>query len=127
MKKCVLYINYNISNIGDFMPSKFISRPEEFILLAVLRLKDNAYGVTIRNQIREATGKTWAHGALFVMLDRLEKKGYLTSSFTDPTPQRGGKSKRIFQLLPEGINALEKVRKAHASVWAGIDKLSVSK
>jgi len=107
------------------MNTKFISRSEEFLLLAVWRLKENAYGVAIRNQIKEATEKTWAYGALFVMLRRLEKKGYLKSHFTDPSPQRGGKSKRIFQLSPRGINALKEVRKAQKSVWSGIEELSV--
>jgi len=107
------------------MDTKFISRSEEFLLLAVWRLKENAYGVTIRNQIKEATGKTWSYGALFVMLCRLEKKGYLTSHFADPSSQRGGKSKRIFQLSPQGIKALKEVRKAHESVWSGIEELTV--
>ena len=105
------------------MNTKFISRSEEFLLLAVWRLKENAYGVAIRNQIKEATGKTWAYGALFVMLGRLEKKGCLTSYFADPSPQRGGKSKRIFQLSPQGVEALLEVRKAQESVWAGICEL----
>jgi PadR family transcriptional regulator PadR len=108
------------------MDKKFISRSEEFLLLAVWRLKENAYGVTIRNQIKEATGKTWAYGALFVMLGRLEKKGYLTSHFADPSPQRGGKSKRIFQLSSLGVDALEEVRQAQESVWSGIGELSAA-
>jgi PadR family transcriptional regulator PadR len=107
------------------MNIKFISRSEEFLLLAVWRLKENAYGVTIRNQVKEATGKTWSYGALFVMLCRLEKKGYLTSHFADPSSQRGGKSKRIFQLTPQGIKALKEVRKAHESVWSGIEELTL--
>jgi len=80
----------------------------------------SSYGVAIRNQIKEATGKTWAYGALFVMLGRLEKKDCLTSYFADPSPKRGGKSKRIFQLSPLGVKALKDVRKAQESVWAGI-------
>jgi DNA-binding PadR family transcriptional regulator len=107
------------------MDKKFISRSEEFLLLAVWRLKERAYGVTIRDQLKKATGKTWAYGALFVMLRRLEKKGYLTSYFADPSSQRGGKSKRIFQLSPRGVKALKEVRKAHESVWSGIEDLSV--
>ena len=107
------------------MSTKFISRSEEFLLLAVWRLKENAYGVTIRNQIKDATGKTWAYGALFVMLRRLEKKGCLVSHFTDPSSQRGGKSKRIFQLTPRGVQALKDVRRAQESVWSGIKELSV--
>ena len=108
------------------METKYISRSEEFLLLAVWRLKENAYGVPIRDQIQEATGKTWAYGALHVMLGRLEKKGYLSSYFADPSARRGGKSKRIFRLTPQGVKALEAVREAQESVWAGIDALSTS-
>lgn len=106
------------------MATKFISRSEEFLLLAVWRLKENAYGVTIRAQIKEATGKTWAYGALFVMLSRLEKKGYLTSFFADPSSERGGKSKRIFRLTSQGVKALKEVRQAQESVWSGIEEFS---
>lgn len=108
------------------MSTKFISRSEEFLLLAVWRLKENAYGVTIREQVKRATGKTWSYGALFVMLQRLEKKGYLTSYFTEPSSQRGGKSKRIFRLSPLGVKALQEVRKVQESVWSGIEELPVS-
>ena len=96
-------------------------------MLAVWRLKENAYGVTIRDQIKRVTGKTWSYGALFVMLQRLEKKGCLTSYFTDPSSRRGGKSKRIFRLSALGIKALKEVRKAQESVWSGIEELSLSK
>jgi DNA-binding PadR family transcriptional regulator len=108
------------------MDIKFISRSEEFLLLAVWRLKEDAYGVSIRSQIREATGKTWAYGALYVMLTRLEKKGFLSSSFADPSAERGGKSKRIFGLTRLGIKALEEVRNVHGAVWSGIESLTPS-
>ncbi len=107
------------------METKFISRSEEFLLLAIWRLRENAYGVTIMEQIRQATGKSWSYGALFVMLRRLEKKGCLTSYFTEPSPTRGGKSKRIFRLTREGIKALDEVRKVQESVWAGIEELTL--
>lgn len=106
------------------MAKKFISRSEEFLLLAVWRLKDDAYGVEIRKQLKQATGKTWAYGALFVMLQRLEKKGYLSSYFTDPSSYRGGKSKRIFRLTAQGVKALKAVREAQESVWSGIKNLT---
>jgi DNA-binding PadR family transcriptional regulator len=99
---------------------KFISRSEEFIMLAVWRLKEEAYAVPIREQIRRVTGKTWAFGALFIMLNRLEKKGLLESYLTDPQPKRGGKSKRIYTLSSQGIKALEDVRNVQKSVWTDI-------
>ena len=89
------------------METKFISRSEEFLLLAVWRLKENAYGVEIRNQIKKATGKTWAYGALFVMLNRLEKKGCLTSHFSDPSIQTIGETVRSWILNRYIIAAVE--------------------
>ena len=106
------------------MEHKFISRSEEFILLAVRRLGSNAYGVTIRDCLREMTGKSWAYGALFVMLRRLEDKGYLESHFADPTARRGGKSKRIFRLSADGLRALHDVRRAQESAWSGMAELA---
>lgn len=99
---------------------KFISRSEEFIMLAVWRLKERAYAVPIREQLKRVTGKTWAFGALFVMLNRLEKKGLLESYLTDPLPKRGGRSKRIYMLSSEGIKALEEVKNVQESVWTDI-------
>lgn len=99
---------------------KFISRSEEFIMLAVWRLKENAYAVPIREQLKKVTSKTWAFGALFVMLNRLEKKGLLESYLANPLPKRGGRSKRIYTLSTEGMKALEEVKNVHKSVWTGI-------
>ena len=99
------------------MTTKFISRSEEFLLLAVLYLGEGAYGVAIRQQIKKMTGQTWAFGAIFVMLSRLEKKGFFTSHLADPTPQRGGKSKRIYHLTPEGREELMKVKKIQKTAW----------
>jgi len=96
---------------------KFISRSEEYILLAVLYLEKEAYGVAIRRQLRKMTGETWAFGAVFVMLNRLEKKGYCASRLTDPTPERGGKSKRIYRLTDEGREELKRIKIVHAAAW----------
>ena len=96
---------------------KLLSRSEEFLLLSIWRLHDNAYGVTIREQLRMATVKTWAFGALFVSLDRLVKKGHLTSFLSDPTPERGGRSKRIYKLTEDGLQALVKIKQIEKSMW----------
>ena len=103
--------------------SKFISRTEEYVLLSVWRLKENAYAVTVRKDLTRTTGKTWAFGALFVILNRLEKKGFLESRFSDPTPKRGGKSKRCYSLSPQGVETLAEVKRVHNSVWAGTEDL----
>ena len=96
---------------------KFLSRSEEFALLAVLYLQEDAYGVAIRNQLRRITGQSWAFGAVFVMLSRLEKKRMLESRLAGPSPRRGGKSKRIYRLTADGLEELAKVRKVQKAAW----------
>lgn len=106
------------------MTKKFISRSEEYILLAVIRLCDEAYGVAIRNQLKQVTGETWAFGAVHVMLTRLEKKGLLESSLADPTPQRGGRSKRIYKMTTLGLKTLEQIKEVQDRVWSGLSEFS---
>lgn len=103
-----------------------ITRAEEFFLLAVWRLQNNAYAVTVREQLKKVTGKEWAFGALFVSLDRLEKKGLLESHLSDPTPERGGRSKRMYKVTAEGLQALAEVKEAEKAMWAGLSEISVS-
>ena len=81
---------------------------ERLALLAVLRLGDEAYAVSVRREISENTGRAASRGAVFVTLDRLERKGYLRSHMSDPTPERGGKAKRMFQVEAQGIEALSR-------------------
>jgi PadR family transcriptional regulator, regulatory protein PadR len=86
--------------LGDF---------EQLILFALIRLGADAYGVTIRAQIEARTGRAVSPGALYTALDRLEKRGLVVSRLGDPTPQRGGKRKRLYTLQPAGERALARV------------------
>lgn len=79
---------------------------EKLILLAVARLAD-AYGVTIRREIEERTGRRVSAGAIYTSLERLEARGLVASELTDPTPVRGGRRKRAYRLQPPGERALE--------------------
>lgn len=93
---------------------------EHVVLLAVLRLGEHAYGVTIRNEITEKTGREPAPGALYTTLDRLEDKGLITSSLGDPTPQRGGRAKRYIQVSGTGMAALNHARECYLRLWDGL-------
>lgn len=104
---------------------KFLSRPEEIILFAVFRLKENAYCVPIRKKASEISGKEWSFGAVYVPLHRLEKKGLVKSNFGEPTPKRGGRSKRIYKLTPAGLKALAEVRELHRAMWAEVPEFSL--
>ena len=104
-----------------------LTRPEELILLAVWQMKDDAYSITIRKRLSGITGKKWSLGSIYMPLDRLEKKGFLTSSLSESTPERGGRHKRIYALTVEGKEALFKVRDIHAMMWEMIPELSMGK
>jgi DNA-binding PadR family transcriptional regulator len=94
---------------------------EQAVLLAIAHLDSDAYGVTIRREIEARTRRIAAVGALYTALERLELKGYVTSTMSDPTPTRGGRSKRHFRLTPSGREALRQSREFLAKMWAGLD------
>lgn len=102
-------------------PREFLGEFEQIVLLAMLRLGKNAYGVPIRREIEKRTRRPVAIGALYRTLDRLEEKGYVASWFGDPTPERGGRSKRYFRVEPLGTAALRRTRDALAVMWEGLD------
>ncbi|SRR5579871_3786610 len=93
---------------------------EQIVLLAVLRLEDNAYGVPVRREIEKRTGRSLTVGALYRTLDRLEDKGYVASWFGDPSPERGGRSKRYFRVEPLAIRALRRSREELSAMWDGV-------
>lgn len=103
---------------------KFLSRPEEIILFTILKLKQDAYCVPIREKASEISGKEWSFGAVYVPLHRLEKKGFVKSFFDDPTPKRGGRSKRIYKITQAGLKALAEVRELHENMWAEVPEFS---
>ena len=91
-------------NLGEF---------EQLILLAILRLGDAAYGVTIRAELAERGGRHVAPGALYTALERLEAKRAITSRMGDPTPQRGGRVKRYVTVTPVVKEALTRALQAY--------------
>ena len=91
-------------------------------LLAVVRLKDNAYGLAIRSDLAERTGRDYSVGAVYTTLQRLEDKGLLSSRLSDPLPVRGGRSRRQFSLTGAGARALREAERHAASIWAGVRK-----
>ncbi|HTS31451.1 MAG TPA: helix-turn-helix transcriptional regulator [Bryobacteraceae bacterium] len=102
------------------MPASYLGEFEQVVLLAVLRLGDDAYGVPIRKEIEKRAGRHVTVGALYATLDRLESKGLIHSWFADPTPQRGGRSKRYFKLQPKGVQALSESRDMFNRMWQGV-------
>src|SRR5258706_14493168 len=87
------------------MDRQFLTDFELIILLAILRVGDSAYGVSIANEIEQTGGRTVLLAAIYTALDRLEGNALVTSSYGDPTPERGGGAKRFFKVTPKGVKA----------------------
>ncbi len=101
-----------------------LSRADEILLLAILRLRDNAYGVSILKEVQQRTRKTLKLGGLWVSLDILAKKGLISKHMGDPTPARGGRSKIYYTLTPTGLKALKRVNEFNRSLWQGIQDIN---
>jgi PadR family transcriptional regulator PadR len=84
----------------------YLGEFELLVLLAVLRLGDDAYGVTIREELERETSRELTVGAIYKTLGRLQQKGYVSVRTGDPTPQRGGRRKKLYRLEPLGSRAL---------------------
>lgn len=104
---------------------KFLSRKEEILLLAIWKLQDNAYGVTIRDYIRERTGMSWMFGAIYSPLGRLVDNGYVESFESEPVPERGGRRKVLYRLTDYGKKALIELKEMNQALWLDIPQLSV--
>lgn len=98
-----------------------LTRLEEQILLSVWRLQDDAYGIAIYDHIRKITGKDLAIGGIYFPLERLVKQGFLAAKQGEPTPVRGGRSKRYYRLTELGIEEMLKAKKTQDAFWEGIN------
>jgi PadR family transcriptional regulator PadR len=104
----------DLSALGEF---------EQVVLLAILRLEDEAYAVSVRDEILQCTGREVSRGSVYITLDRLETKGYLRSRLADPTPERGGRAKRYYTLRPRAVEALKESRRALVALWRGLESV----
>jgi DNA-binding PadR family transcriptional regulator len=105
-------------------PDRSLGEFEQIVLLAVLRLGDQAYGVTILSEIAEHTGRNPAPGALYTTLHRMESKGLVTFRDGNPTPERGGRAKRFVTVTRKGRAALASAQSAYHSLLQGLDLLT---
>ncbi|HEY2168170.1 MAG TPA: helix-turn-helix transcriptional regulator [Candidatus Angelobacter sp.] len=99
----------------------YLGEFEHIVVLALLRLEDQAYGVTVRQEIEFRTKREVSIGAVYATLGRLEAKGYVKSHYGDPTPERGGRSKRFFRVTARGVAAVNRTHRALQSMTEGLD------
>ena len=94
---------------------------EQMVLLAIVQLKGDVYGVPIVDEIERRTGRSVARAAVYVTLRRLEAKGLVSSWMGGSTPERGGKPQRLVRIEPAGLDALRETREAMEQMWRGFD------
>jgi PadR family transcriptional regulator PadR len=104
---------------------KSLSRTEEIILVTILKLGDDAYGVSIRQQIWKDTSDKWSFASIYTPLDKLSKRGFVKKTKGDPLPERGGKSKFFYRVTPEGKKALIELYQKHQNVWSDISHIEL--
>ena len=107
-----------------FTPS--LGEFEQVVLLSILRLGEEAHGVSIRAEIAACTGREPAAGALYTTFDRLQQKGLVTSRLGDPTPQRGGRAKRFLTVTSAGIQAVAQAQRSYQRLLQGLSLPGVS-
>jgi DNA-binding PadR family transcriptional regulator len=100
--------------LGDF---------ELLVMIAVLRVGEGAYAVNVREEIESRTGRRISRGAVYVTLDRLVRKGYLSTRMAQPTAERGGKSKRVYRVSESGLAAVREAQTMLAEMLRGVGPL----
>ncbi|MCR9253754.1 MAG: helix-turn-helix transcriptional regulator [bacterium] len=103
------------TNLGEF---------QEVVMLSIMILGENAYGVTIQSEIQNRMNRNISRGALHTALTRLDEKGYIQSKQGDPTPERGGRRKRYYEVTASGISALKESKQLKQQMWELIPILS---
>jgi PadR family transcriptional regulator, regulatory protein PadR len=96
---------------------------ELFVMLAVIRLGDEAYGVPISREIEERGGRLVTFGSLYATLERLEQKGLISSELGEPTPERGGRAKKYFQVTTKGLREVRITQRALQKLWQDLPQL----
>jgi DNA-binding PadR family transcriptional regulator len=99
----------------------FLGEFEQVVLLAVLQLQGDGYGMSIRREIERRTDRSVSIGSIYATLERLGKKGYLGSREGEATPVRGGRARRHFSIKPEGTAALARTRAMIGAMWRGAE------
>jgi PadR family transcriptional regulator PadR len=105
------------------MATRTLTDLEFMLVLAIMRLGDEAYGVQIARELEQTGGRTVLLASVYATLERLETMGMVRSSVGEPTAERGGKAKKYFRVTPAGISAAKDTRNAFVSLWRGVPEL----
>jgi PadR family transcriptional regulator PadR len=109
--------------LPDEMSRSTLTDFELMILLAILRVGESAYGVPIAREIEETGRRSVAIAAVYAALERLEERGLVSSSLGDPTPERGGRAKKFFQVTRSGVRVVRETQQGLTAMWHGLSVL----
>ena len=102
---------------------EMLSRIEEILLLAIWKLDENAYGISVREQVERDTGVKWISGAIYAPLNRLKKNGYVRTIQAKGSAERGGRPRIYYQLTRLGMKKLASIQEVNRSIWTGVPDL----
>ena len=102
---------------------EFLGGFELLVLLALIRIGDEAYGVPISVAIEESSGKDVAMGSVYITLERLGQKGLVSSRLGEPTAERGGRAKTYFRITAKGLREVRQARRTLMNLWQGVPQL----
>jgi PadR family transcriptional regulator PadR len=114
---------YLFAIVYEMAKREFLGGFELLVLLALIRLGDEAYGVPISEAIEESSGKEVAIGSVYITLERLETKGLVTSRLGEPTAERGGRAKTYFKVTAKGLREVRNAQRTLVNLWAGVPQL----
>jgi DNA-binding PadR family transcriptional regulator len=116
-------IDQRLYDPGDTMAREHLGNLELMVLLALLRVRRGAYGVPISREIAEQTGRDVAIGSVYAALERLQRKGLVSSALGEPSPERGGRAKRYFQITGRGVREVRDAQRVLTSMWRNLTGL----
>jgi len=106
------------------MPAdSFIGELEQMVLLAILRSGEEAYGAQLIRELKRTAGRSVTRGSIYVTLDRMEGKGWIRSTESEPRPERGGRPRRLLSVTPAGVDQLRRSREALFRLWDGLERV----
>jgi PadR family transcriptional regulator len=119
----VLHRRYLFSIVYEMAKREFLGGFELLVLLALIRIGDEAYGVPISEAIEESSGKDVAMGSVYITLERLGQKGLVSSRLGEPTAERGGRAKTYFRITAKGLREVRQARRTLMNLWQGVPQL----
>jgi PadR family transcriptional regulator, regulatory protein PadR len=111
------------STIDEMRERSYLGEFELMVLLALIQVGEDAYGVPISRELAKRRGREASLGSVYAALDRLEKKGLISSTLGDPTAERGGRAKRYFRATKTGLREVRETRQALTRLWRGLPEL----